>query len=261
MEVRQSGEVMATQTALKITDDQKQQYQEDGFFILENVIPEEDLEMIRSTCDRLVAQQEAEMDRQGVDQIKLSKRNKRYFVFLAYKEHPELGEWLFSDLMAEICRATIGDEAMLFWEQFVVKGTSEEGSSFSWHQDSGYVAGPHKPYVNAWVPLDDVHEDNGTVYLLPYSVAGTRDRVEHTLDETSGDKVGYFGDDPGVPVIAPAGSIAVFSSTCFHRSGPNKTSQMRRAYAAQFSPEPILEPDGSLKGLAEKFLVGGKRVR
>lgn len=252
---------MATQTALNITEEQKRRYREDGFFILESVIPDEDLAMIRDTCDRLVKEQEAEMDREGVDQIKLSKRNKRYFVFLAFKEHPELGEWLFSDLMADICRATIGGDAFLFWEQFVVKGTSGEGSSFSWHQDSGYVAGPHKPYVNAWVPLDDVTEENGTIYLLPYSAAGTRVRVEHTVDDATGDRVGYFGDHPGIPVVAPAGSIAVFSSTCFHRSGPNKTNQMRRAYAAQFSPEPVLELDGSLKGLAEKFLVDGKRVR
>ncbi|SRR5690606_129200 len=252
---------MATQTVLNITDEQKRQYREDGFFVLERVVPEEDLEMLRNLCDRLVRDQEEEMDRLGVDQINLSKRNKRYFVFLAYKDHPELGRFIFSDLMEEICRATIGDDAMLFWEQFVVKGTSGPGSSFSWHQDSGYCDAPHKPYVNAWLPLDDVNEDNGTVYLLPYSEAGTKDRIEHVVDEKSGDRVGYFGDHPGIPVIAPAGSIAVFSSTCFHRSSANTTDHYRRAYATQFSPEPVLEPDGSLKGLAEEFLVNGKRVR
>src|SRR5690606_35884539 len=121
---------MATQTVLNITDEQKRQYREDGFFVLERVVPEEDLEMLRNLCDRLVRDQEGEMDRLGVDQINLSKRNKRYFVFLAYKDHPELGRFIFSDLMEEICRATIGDDAMLFWEQFVVKGTrSEEHTS------------------------------------------------------------------------------------------------------------------------------------
>ena len=253
---------MSTQTVLNITEEQKRQYREEGFFILENAIPDDELKMLRDLCDRLVREQEEEMDRLGTDQIKLSKRGKRYFVFLAFKDHPELGQFIFSDLMAEICRATIGENAMLFWEQFVVKGTSgSEESAFSWHQDSGYCAREPKPYVNAWVPLDDVNEDNGTIYLLPYSIAGTRDRIEHVVDEKTGDKVGYFGDHPGIPVVAPAGSIAVFSSTCFHRSGPNKTTQMRRAYASQFSPEPVLEPDDSLKGLAEKFLLNGRRVR
>ena len=51
--------------------------------------------------------------------------------------------------------------------------------------------------------------------------AGHEAKVKHVKDEATNDMVGYFGDDPGIPVIAPAGSIAVFSSTSFHRSGLN----------------------------------------
>ena len=43
--------------------------------------------------------------------------------------------------MADVCRATLGDTAYLFWEQYVVKG-AEAGMKFSWHQDSGYVGYP-----------------------------------------------------------------------------------------------------------------------
>jgi hypothetical protein len=48
--------------------------------------------------------------------------------------------------------------------------------------------------------------------------AGTRNVVEHVRDEETNNLVGYFGDDPGDPVIVPAGSIACFSTTVFHRS-------------------------------------------
>ncbi len=116
---------------------------------------------------------------------------------------------------------------------------------FAWHQDSGYVGHDKRPYVSFWIPLDDVNEENGTVYLLPYGSAGTRDRVEHRRDEGVNDLRGYFGDDPGVPVIAEAGSIAVFSSTTFHRSGANRTDRTRRFYLAQSSPEIILSRDGT----------------
>jgi ectoine hydroxylase-related dioxygenase (phytanoyl-CoA dioxygenase family) len=252
---------MDTQTLPLITEEHRKQYQEQGFFILEGVIPDSELEMIRAECADLIRQQDEEMDREGTDTLGLSRRNSRYFVFLAYKDRPQLGSFIFNDLMAEICRATIGDEAYLFWEQFVVKGTDKKGAAFGWHQDSGYVDGEHKPYVNAWVPLDDVSEANGTVYLLPYEKAGTREKIEHQVQPGSTDRVGYFGDEPGIPAVCPAGSIVVFSSTCFHRSGANSTDKMRRAYALQYSPEPVLEPDGSLKGLAEPFLKDGERVR
>jgi len=246
-----------------ITDKHRDAYAARGFFTLDRAIPHDQLELLRTTCDALIAEQDAEMDRLGTNELSLSRKGSRYFVFLAFREHPELAEVIFSDLMAEICRATVGDDAMLFWEQFVVKGSSNASkSTFSWHQDAGYVDGlPVPSYVNAWVALDDVTEDNGTVYLLPYDVAGTRERVEHKVDEATGDKIGYFGDHPGVPVVAPAGSIAVFSSTTFHRSGPNVSGRSRRAYALQFSEDVVHRQDGSVMGLTESFLVDGKRVR
>lgn len=76
--------------------------------------------------------------------------------------------------------------------------------------------------------------------MLPYSRARTREVVEHVHDEETNDLVGYFGDDPGDPIIVPAGSIASFTSTLFHRSGANTTDRMRRVYLAQYSAEPIL---------------------
>jgi ectoine hydroxylase-related dioxygenase (phytanoyl-CoA dioxygenase family) len=252
---------MSVKTDFKIKEEEKRKYQKDGFFILESIIPEEELAIVQKECMELIDEQNKEMDKQGTDVLNLSRRNSRYFVFLAYKDRPQLGDFIFSDLMAEICKATIGDEAYLFWEQFVVKGTDPKGAEFTWHQDSGYVDYKHKYYMNAWIPLDDVNEKNGTVYLLPYSLAGTKEKVEHKPVPGTNDREGYFGSEKGIPANCPAGSIVVFSSTTFHRSGPNNTNKLRRAYAIQFSPQPIYEADGSLKGLAEPFLKNGERVR
>jgi ectoine hydroxylase-related dioxygenase (phytanoyl-CoA dioxygenase family) len=246
---------------LEITEAQRRMYHEEGYMFLEKAVPDATLEILRSECTALVGEQDAEMDRQGTTTLNLSRRNSRYFVFLASRSRPALGQFIFSDFMADICRATVGGNALLFWEQFVVKGTDKKGAEFGWHQDSGYVDHPHKPYVNAWIPLDDVSEENGTIYVLPFSRAGTRDKIEHRPDPDSKDRIGYFGPDRGIPFVAPAGSIAVFSSVTFHRSGANLTSKMRRAYAVQYSPEIVLDKDESLKGLADPFLKDGRRVR
>ena len=42
----------------------------------------------------------------------------------------------------------------------------------------------------------------------------------------------------------PAGSIAVFSSLVFHRSGANTSGSERRAYLAQYAPAPITNTPG-----------------
>ena len=72
--------------------------------------------------------------------------------------------------------------------------------------------------------------------------------------------MGYDGDDPGVPVIAPAGSIAAFSSYNLHRSGPNTSAGMRRVYLPQYSGAPIRGGAGELWGMAVPFLSGGRVV-
>ncbi len=243
-----------------ITEQHIRDYREKGFFVLERVIPEHHLEMLRSECTRYIKMIEDEMDAQGVETIGINHRNKRYFISNRYRESPYIADFIFSGLMADICRATLGDTAYLFHEQYVVKA-AEKGMKFGWHQDSGYVGHPHTPYLTCWCPLDDVTIENGTVYMLPYDRAGVREMVKHTREEGSNDLIGYFGDDPGVPVIAPAGSIACFSSVCFHRSGMNTTNKIRRVYLPQYSADVIMRPDGkTIWALAEPFLKDGQIV-
>jgi ectoine hydroxylase-related dioxygenase (phytanoyl-CoA dioxygenase family) len=239
--------------------DLARRFHDEGFFILENVVPAEQLDALRSECGRFVLARDAEMDRLGVDAIDLDHRGSRYFLH-AWGKSDAARRFLLSDLMVEIARAALGETVYLFNEQYVVKA-AERGMKFGWHQDSGFIPYAHEPYLTCWIALDDVHEANGTVYLLPYSRAGTRDVVEHVRDEETNDLVGYFGDDPGDPVAVPAGSIACFSSTLFHRSGANTTDHARRVYLAQYSSEPILNDDRSRpRHLAEPVLVEGTRV-
>ena len=65
----------------------------------------------------------------------------------------------------------LGEEAYLFLEQFVIKGAGD-GMALGWHQDSGYLPFEPPRYVTGWIPLDDVDETNGTIYVLPYGRAG-----------------------------------------------------------------------------------------
>jgi len=243
----------------QITTEHVRAFPDEGFFVLESVLPNSELELLRSECQRFIDERDREMDRLGVDKLDLDHRGSRYFVH-AYGKSADIERFLRSDFMIEIARAALGDTVYLFNEQYVVKA-AEHGMKLGWHQDSGFAEYEHRPYLTCWIALDDVTEANGTVYLLPYSRAGTRNVVEHIRDEETNDLVGYFGDDPGDPVIVPAGSIACFSTTVFHRSGPNTTDRMRRVYVAQYTAEPLLSEDGSRpRMLAEPLLVDGKRV-
>ena len=183
-----------------ITNVHRTQFLEEGYFILERAVPEEQLAILRDSCDCLIEAMHAEMDRLGTNHIHISHRSKRYHIAKQYDQSPRLDEFVFSELMAEICRATLGDTAFLFYDQYVVKA-AEQGMAFSWHQDSGYLGFPHTPYVTCWTAVDDMSLANGTAHVMPFSQIGIRTLVEHVRDEKTGDKAGYFGvhlDRPGL---------------------------------------------------------------
>ena len=246
-----------------ITPEQIEAYHRDGYFILQAVITENVLEALREECMRYVDIYEQEMEAKGLQTYGINHYKKRYFISNRSASSPIMTEFLFGDLMAEVCRATLGDNAYLFNEQYVVKAADTD-TKFAWHQDSGYVGHYHSAYLSCWCALDDMTVENGTVYVLPYQRDGrnTTDEIsDHVVEERTNDKVGYRGDDAGDPAIVPAGSIVVFSSRTFHRSGPNMTDRYRRCYLAQYSPEPIMNPDGSkLWARAEPVLLDGARV-
>jgi len=250
---------------LTIPEQQRDQFHEEGYVILEGIIPPDMLAMLREECSYFLGYMDAQLDAAGKTVAGGTHRGKRYFIYNRYSLSSRLWQFLFSPLMAEVAQAALGPNAYLFHEQWVIKGP-EQGMKFVWHQDSGYVKNSdpntrHKPFVTCWCTLDDVNEANGTVYLLPHSRGGTRHTIiDHTSEAGTGDLVGYTGDDPGIPIIAPAGSVVAFTSFNLHRSGANTTPQMRRVYLPQYSSEPIYHSEGRLWAWAVPFVKDGRIV-
>jgi ectoine hydroxylase-related dioxygenase (phytanoyl-CoA dioxygenase family) len=248
-------------TGTVVTDEQVRAFRETGYVLFPGVIPTEHLQLLRGACQQAMDRMDAQMDAEGTEQLGITLKGSRYFVQDASLGEPALTQFLYSDLTAELCRALLGEEAYLFWEQYVVKA-ADKGGTFAWHQDDAFQADLDvAPYLSLWCALDDMTEENGTTYLLSYAEAGGGERVPHRKDPVLNDLVGYDGDQPGTAVLVPAGSIAAFSSRTLHRSGPNRTPAMRRVYLAQFSSEVVRRADGTPWGRDEHFLSGGARVR
>jgi len=285
-----------------ITPEKLRQFKEDGFFILEKVIPSDQLETLRGECDKFMNQADASYyaaknaphkektteeqellqaceavakykipfrledvqlvraktteselrDLPGIralprdlyeldNSIGISHPGKRYFISFKFLESDPLHKFLFGDITRSICNSVMG-EGFLFLEQFVVKGP-EVGMKFGWHQDSGYIPYEHDPYVTCWCALDDMSEENGTIYVQSFSKNPSYNTfLTHQKETGSNDMVCFGNEVPlesGIPMKVPAGSIVVFSSLTPHASGFNKSSKMRRAYIVQYSHHPI----------------------
>ena len=243
-----------------LTKDDMKQFHQEGYFVLEGIIPEHDVAGLCLECQKSLDALVAVMERTGAETLGLSHKEKRYTLPCRHEESSFLAKFLFGDLMMEIVMSTVGENAYLFLELFSLKWP-RTGIAFEWHQDSGYLLGnPHKPYVSLWCALDEMTEENGCLYVLPYSRAESRDVVKHTKDKKTNDLIGYCGTDLGIALPVPTGSIVGLSSTTFHRSGANLTDKPRRSFLASYSPEPITYRNGNLWNMAVPFVENGVRV-
>jgi ectoine hydroxylase-related dioxygenase (phytanoyl-CoA dioxygenase family) len=252
-------------SSLTVKRSDKAQYDQLGYAILPKIIDAQTLEMLREECAYFVGYIDGSMKARGRETYGITHRGKRYFISNRYRQSHRMADFLYSDLMARVTKAFLGDDVYLFNEQWVVKGP-EQGMKFSWHQDSGYVnfrdpESTHEPYLTCWCALDDMSDENGTIYVMPHDRGGTRHTVlNHRQEQGSNDLVGYEGDDPGELIEVAAGSIVVFSSTSLHRSSTNTTKQTRRAYLAQYSDVPIQHSNGSQWAQAVPFLKNGAMI-
>ena len=63
---------MTSSSTSPITDQHRQQYIDEGYFILERVIPDDHLQIMRDSCDLLIDLMHQEMDRLGTRIIFIS---------------------------------------------------------------------------------------------------------------------------------------------------------------------------------------------
>lgn len=250
---------MTLTAPVALNADQIAHFHREGFVILEHFVETEVLPQLQAICDEECRRKDEELAAKGMKVDGITHYKKRYFIAHAHDHQKVLRDFAFGPAMAAVVKSVLSPTAQLFLEQFVVKGSDDPGTKFGWHQDSGYVGYPHAEYLTCWLALDDMVVANGTIRVLPWTrVAGNpREIPEHMLEAGTNDKIGYFGVDPGDPVLVPAGTLVVFSSRTFHQSTANTTRNFRRAWIAQYTQEPLYRPDGELQIRAEPFLENG----
>ncbi|WP_305985311.1 phytanoyl-CoA dioxygenase family protein [Roseibium sp. MMSF_3544] len=224
-------------------------FRKNGYAVFPGALSEEELTLLRKTCNTLLDEPVDDGGHSGRHKIGLGQS--RRFLAHRHAEFPDVETFLLGEKISGITNACLGVSGQLFNEQFVVKG-SGTGASFAWHQDGAYVGFDHTPYLTVWIALDDTTVENGCVYVLPRNLDDKPDLDRHEWQEDSNELNGYFGDETGEPMTCPAGTIVAFSSLTLHRSGPNTTDNPRRAYVCQYSAVPIKDPEtGELKRFAK----------
>lgn len=223
---------------VRLTEEQKKQYDEKGYIVFEHLFSGEEMDRIRGIIDRFDEESEAVLRATEREGDFISAANRINFTgFLNFKD-PELQRFTADRRFVGLTTAILGPDTKLYWDQSVYK-RPEANRDFPWHQDNGYAPTSPEHYLTCWLALDDATIENGCIWIRPET--HKLGFVEHVRTDIG--MVCYQGEDPGIPVELKKGGMVAFHSLLFHRSTPNlgkKTT--RKAYVIQYSVDGAFNP-------------------
>ena len=255
----------------KPTAKQAQDYEERGYFTVENVVPRQTAaEMLgviknailtpetgdmRADADPMDPMNDDTPDARAVRFRKLSKFNQRNPLIWhnAHCGKPVL----------DIARYFLGDDILLKYDSCFLK-PARSGSATPWHQDNGlWRDGDLEPF-NFWMALDPATIENGCLQMIPGSYK--TEIVPHVMypDSVHGElpheRVEEMTDTFGIERIElQPGSIVVWHSSAWHYSPPN-TSEMGRIAIAGVMSSPDIVENGRSNDVGYKWMMKGGEV-
>lgn len=140
---------------------------------------------------------------------------------------PDMIPLIEHPVVLPMVRSVMGQDCNLHDFQATSIGPGTGGGA--WHVDAplGQIAEPLPEFPltlqNVWM-LDDFTADNGATRVMPRS---------HKLRKSPPWGSGPL--DGEVTLTAPAGSVAIWLSNTWHRSGPNHTDRERRAILCNYN--------------------------
>jgi ectoine hydroxylase-related dioxygenase (phytanoyl-CoA dioxygenase family) len=214
-----------------ISEEQARQYDELGYFLLEDALTMAEVDEVTATIDPVEAEREEVLRQQPGGRFFIARADEITFTTHLVQRSEVLRRFSASSLLVDLCVDLIGPDVRLYWDQAVYKKPDTE-APFPWHQDNGYAFVEPQQYLTCWVALTDATEENGCPWVVPgLHRLGT---LAHEYSD-----IGFVclrDPEEAVPVPATAGSIVVFSSLTPHSTGPNRTGAVRKSYIVQFAP-------------------------
>jgi ectoine hydroxylase-related dioxygenase (phytanoyl-CoA dioxygenase family) len=216
----------------RITAAEARSYDEEGFFVLEDAFDAATLQQLLTEIDPIEEQAAAFLRAQPNQRFFIADARTITFSIHLVVRSPRLRAFCAGPLFRDLAADLIGPDVRLYWDQAVYK-KSEAPAPFPWHQDNGYTYLEPQQYLTCWIALTDANERNGCPWVVPH--LHRRGTLQHRLT----DRGWQCLDDPptAIPVPVRAGGIVVFSSLTPHATGPNRTSDVRKAYIVQFAPD------------------------
>jgi ectoine hydroxylase-related dioxygenase (phytanoyl-CoA dioxygenase family) len=220
-------------------------YRRDGFIQLNNVITGPALTELRNAVANAV-DREQEADIIGRAKAKKNPNASKGVyeqIFIQrvnlWSRYPEVKNWVTSRRFGNIAARLSGRPARVWHDQALFKEPHTGNNKTPWHQDAPYW--PHQnrwDQITIWIALKDATIQNGCMSF----VAGTHALGPVPAIDLSNPQ-DIFQYAPHIKPVKPvtcelkAGSVTFHNGLTFHYAGPNKSEDMREAFAVIYMPD------------------------
>lgn len=225
--------------ALVLTSDAIRNFREQGFLVIPEICPAQEVDRLCGVYDRLFAERVGWdkgdfFDFAGPDTPGSVPVLPQLLAPSRYE--PSLKNTIFRTNALAVARQLLGRSTKLVYEHAMLK-PARIGAETPWHQDEAFFR-IYTDYqsITIWMPLQPVDLSNGCMEFIAGSHTGPVVPHRRLNDDPRLQALEAYGVDLSRPVSCPlpAGAAVVHHCRTLHHAGPNLTDGPRRAYALAY---------------------------
>jgi ectoine hydroxylase-related dioxygenase (phytanoyl-CoA dioxygenase family) len=246
-----------TTTSLRLTDDEKRSWNENGYVVRTGVFGDDDIKTLADAseqiCGDLVAQRAGTGKRRASGSYVFQPDATNHLIIKWERDadtllglepfahlHEVFQTFAADPRFTEPMKDLVGTEDVVLWTEKLNLKRAEVGQAIPPHQDFPYwkdAAGDVDHIVTAMLNLDDATIASGCLEVVPGS------HTDGLLAMRTDDPGAALEMDPEsyddahtVPVEVPKGSVLFFGPLLAHRSAPNRSKNDRRTVLYSYQP-------------------------
>lgn len=215
-----------------LSPEQIASYEENGYLVLENQIPDTWIQKIRSEIARFedeAATMDASNERLDLEDSHTRDAPRLRRVKLPHTISEVVNELMFSDHVLAPARDLVGPNLRLHTTKLNMKSAGY-GAAVEWHQDYAFYPHTNDDILAIGVLIDDMAPENGPLMVYPGSHKGPV--FDHHVDGVFAGAMlpeeNGLNPSDAVQLTGPAGSVSIHHGRIVHGSALNTSDRARR---------------------------------
>lgn len=221
-----------------ITEDDVRFYNENGFVKIDNILNSDEVTELTNFIEEAMTETD-------INSVSTDSKGGNYYRVLnqkvnVWRDHGGMARYTFHPNISNAALKLSGANGIRLFHDHALWKMPQDSKPTPWHQDTPFWPMNEPGALSAWIPLDDVDEENGCMMFVPGShKIGKLNGIDLVHPQNIFDEVRGSELEKTRPVKVPLkkGSCTFHNGLTFHYAFANQTDRPRRVLAIIFMPD------------------------